>query len=231
VRADTLFDFCFGLPPRFRAKDATPKRLTNELRKEAAKARIHAGFGRLRVHELIPLHIDQWLNAHKRWKGCRRTRIQAVKRALNYAAEKGLIPRNPIRGYKTPKAKGRVTYITPEQEQAMLKEANLALRTAIKVCIRTGARYFSEYAHLTAQHVKDHGDRMEWVFQPEESKTGKLRVIRIADPEILGIVRQQMKRCRSGPIFRGMNRKPWTRNNLCRRFWDALLLQRRDPCQ
>jgi hypothetical protein len=29
VRADTLFDFCFGLPSRFRSKDATPKPLTS----------------------------------------------------------------------------------------------------------------------------------------------------------------------------------------------------------
>ncbi|NLY02120.1 MAG: hypothetical protein GXY83_39050 [Rhodopirellula sp.] len=52
---------------------------------------------------MIPLEIDQWLNAYKGWKGCWRTRIQDVKRAVNYAVEKGLIPTNPIRGYKTPK--------------------------------------------------------------------------------------------------------------------------------
>ena len=37
VRADTLFDFCYGLPARFRTKDAKPKRLTKALREEAAK--------------------------------------------------------------------------------------------------------------------------------------------------------------------------------------------------
>jgi hypothetical protein len=134
VRADTLFGFCFGLPARFRSKDATPKPLTKELREEAAKTRIHKGLGRLPLQDLIPLHIDQWLNAHKDWKGCRRTRIQAVKRAINYAVETGLIPKNPIRVYKTPKAKSRITYITPEQEEAMLKTANRAMRIVIKVC-------------------------------------------------------------------------------------------------
>ena len=218
VRADTLFDFCFGLPARFRSKDATPKPLTKEMREEAAKARIHKGYGRLPLKELVPLHVDQWLNAHKDWKGCRRTRIQAVKRAINYSVEKGLVPKNPIRGYKTPKANSRVTYITAEQEEALLKNANRALRIAIKVCIRTGARYYSEFCKLTRRHVKDYGDRMEWVFQPNESKTGKLRTIRIMDPEILAIIREEMKRHSGGPIFRGLNGKPWTRNNLCRRF-------------
>jgi site-specific recombinase XerD len=164
------------------------------------RPRIHKGYGRLPIQDIIPLHIDQWLNAHKDWKGCRRTRIQAVKRAINYAVEKGLITKNPIRGYKTPKANSRVTYITSEQEQSLLKAANRALRIAIKVCIRTGARYYSEFCKLTRQHVKDHGDRMEWVFQPHESKTRKLRTIRIADPEILGIVREEMK---TNPILFG----------------------------
>ena len=107
---------------------------------------------------------------------------------------------------------------TPKQEEAMLKYANRALRIAIKVCIRTGARYFSEFCKLTRRHVKDHGDRMEWVFQPQESKTKRLRTIRITDPEVLKVVREQMKWHRSGPIFRSSNGKPWTRNNLCRRF-------------
>ena len=104
--------------------------------------------------------------------------------AAGRAKEKGLILKNPIRGYRTPEPKSRVTYITPKQEEAMLKYANRALRIAIKVCIRTGARYFSEFCKLTRRHVKDHGDRMEWVFQPQESKTKRLRTIRITDPEV-----------------------------------------------
>jgi hypothetical protein len=104
--------------------------MTKEMKEEVAKARIHKGYERLPLQELIPLHVDQWLNAHKDWKGCRRTRIQAVKRAINYnhTVEKGLVPKNPIRGYKTSKAKSRVTYITPEQKEVLLKNANGALR-------------------------------------------------------------------------------------------------------
>ena len=74
-----------------------------------------------------------------------------------------------------------------------MEAANEAMAMAIKVCIRTGARYFSEYAHLTKKHVKDNGDRMEWVFQPHESKNGKLRVLRITDQEIIRIARDQIE--------------------------------------
>ena len=59
---------------------------------------------------------------------------------------------------------------------------------------------------------------MEWVFQPHEAKNKKLRVIRITDPEILEIVRRQMAKYPKGPIFRGMNGKPWQANNFRRRF-------------
>lgn len=87
-----------------------------------------------------------------------------------------MIAANPIKGYKTPKQNARVTYLTPEQETELLAAANPALATAIKVCIRTGARPGCEFARLTARHVEDHGERMEWTFQPSESKTNIRRI-------------------------------------------------------
>ncbi|MBX3427598.1 MAG: hypothetical protein KF688_18100 [Pirellulales bacterium] len=206
-RGDTLYDLCYGLPGRFRRK-GTP----------TAKDYIHKGYGQFPVSELKPIHLDRWLQAHPRWKGARRTKIQAVKRAFNYGVEAGLIPLNPIKGYKTPKQRARVTYITPEQEKALIAEANAALGEAIKVCIRTGARPGCEFAKLTAAHVRDQGKRMEWVFKSDESKTRNLRTIRITDPEIIKIVRKQAQRHRSGPIFRNAEGRPWTRELLGEKF-------------
>ena len=170
------------------------------------------------LSDLKPLHIDQWLNAHPTWKGGRRSRIQAVKRAINYAKESGLIAANPIYGYKTPRPVSRVTNITPKQEAACLELANHALRMAIKVCIRTGARPGSEFAKLSAKHVFDRGDRMEWKFQPDEAKTRTLRIIRIRDPEVMQIVRQQMKHHKRGPLFLNTRGAPWTRESLAGGF-------------
>lgn len=212
VRTNTLFDFCFGLPSRFVPRNgkmpAKPK--TSDY--------IHKGFGLMPVAQLRPIHIDKWLQYHPNWKGCRRTKIQAVKRALNYAVEAGMITANPIKGYKTPKQNARVTYITPEQEAGLIKAANPAMAMAIKVCIRTGARPGCEFAKLTARHVQDHSNRMEWVFRPEESKTKILRIIRITDPEIMAIVRQQIASYPSGPIFRNTRGGSWTRENLTEKF-------------
>ena len=72
--------------------------------------------------------MDQWLNAHETWtSGGKMSRIQAVKRALNYAAEGSMIAINPIRGYRTPKSQARITYITPEQEASLFEYANPSL--------------------------------------------------------------------------------------------------------
>lgn len=207
-RAETLFDFCFGLPPRFRESEEKPK----------PTDRIHPGYGGKAVNELRPLDIDQWLAKHKTWKGGRRSRIQAVKRALNYGVESGLIEANPIRGYKVARQNARVTYLTPEQEAALIEAGNPAIGTAIKVCIRTGARPGCEFAKLTAKHVKDHGDRMEWTFRPSEAKTRRVRIIRVTDPDILAIVRQQVAKHPKGPLFRNTQGEPWRRENLTLSF-------------
>src|SRR5262249_14166652 len=160
-RADTLYDFCTGLPSRFRDKEngKTPPIPTQD-------DYVHRGYGRMPISEFKPLHIDQWLHAHETWKGGKRTRVQAVKRAFNYGVESGLIPANPIKGKRLSKQNARVTYLTPEQETALLNEANEAFAIAIKVCIRTGSRPGCEFGKLTARHVTDHGDKMEWRFGP-----------------------------------------------------------------
>jgi integrase len=206
-RSETLFDFCTGFPPRFKGKSPpTPK------------DRIHPGYGGKLVHQLRPLDIDQWLAKHKTWKGGRRSRVQAVKRALNYGAEAGLIAANPIKGYKVARQNARVTYITPEQEAALLAEANPFIGVAIKVGIRTGARPGCEFAALTAQHVKDYGDKMEWVFQASEAKTKRLRTIRITDPDMMRIVREQIADHKRGTVFRNTKGEAWTRESLSLAF-------------
>lgn len=219
-RADTLFDFCFGLPPEYRNKDGSgTKKLTGEQKSELKSKRIHPGFGRKIATDLTPLDIDNWIAAHENWDGGQRTRIQAVKRALNYAVERQLIPFSPIRGYKVKKPNSRVTYITPEQEDACYKYANPTLYIAIKVCIRTGARFGSEFAQVTSKHIHDYGDRMEWTFKAREIKNRRKRTVYIADPEIMEIVRKRIEAVPRGtPLFRNSIDTSWERRNLSARF-------------
>ena len=167
-RSRTLFDFCFGLPSRFLGDDKP---------QPTASDYIHDGFGKQPVSALKPFHINKWLQAHPTWKGSKRSHIQAVKRAINFAVESGMIEVNPIKGYKAPKQNARVTYLTPEHEAALCEAASAPMKMAIQLCIRTGARPGCEFAKLTAAHIDDHGERMTWTFKATESKTKILRVI------------------------------------------------------
>jgi len=213
-RGQTLYDFCFGLPAEFFCGGDIKKR--EERIKEGRPPQIHVGYGDRRASTITPADIDDWLNAHV-WKaGGRRTRVQAIKRAFNFAVERKVIQQSPIKGYRIPRSQSRVTYLTPNQEQALIDHASYAFAVALKVCIRTGSRPGCEFAALTKQHVRDSGDRMEWVFKPEESKTGKLRRILITDQEIIEIVRANMRD--DGQLFRNRSGSPWSRQMLSQNF-------------
>ena len=94
------------------------------------------------------------------------------------------------------------------------------LRMAIQVLIRTGMRPM-EYAQLTAEHITDHGDKMEFKFRPEEIKTRKARTIRLVDAELIETVRNQMELHKLGPIFRNRLNRPWIVKSLSRSFTRA----------
>lgn len=199
IRADALFDFCTGFPASLRTKDERPP-----------KRRIHEGFGELPVGQLIPLHVDQWLRAHPRWSGCRRAKIKSLLRAFNYCVGAGVLPKNPIKGYKPGKDNVRRVYFTPEQEKALYENSLPEFAMALRVCIRTGARPGCEFAAVTATHVHEHEKGLEWRFSEAESKTNTPRIIRITDEGIIAIIRGQMKRYPTGPLFRNTKGEPWT---------------------
>ena len=139
------------------------------------KERLHEPYGEIPVKQLAKHDVLRWLTAHKDWSdgGGRRTAIQALKRALNWGVDMGLISKNPIKGYPVKQPKKRLTYLTPEQEQAIYELAHPSFALAVKVCIRTGARYGCEFAALSARHVVETDKGMIWRFAAAEAKSRK----------------------------------------------------------
>lgn len=230
MRADTLFDFCTGFPARFRVR----KKGEEPPRKKVSD-RIHKGYGDVLISDFLPLHVDQWLAAHKGWNGSRRTHIKAIKRAMNYGVECGLIPEtpgSPIKNYKVPRAVARITYITPEQEKAILKVVKPAFAMAFKVCLRTGMRPGSEFAKLTASQVKTRDRGMQLILSPRQHKTGhqtgKQRIIWITDQEITQTICDQIKKYPKGEIFRNSRGTKWTYSILSLNFRRAKERLQRD---
>ena len=56
TRANTLFDFCYGFPAKFRRKDGQPAEYTPKETKAMQQARCnHPAYGSLRATDLTPL--------------------------------------------------------------------------------------------------------------------------------------------------------------------------------
>lgn len=115
IRGSALFDFCTGYP-----KDQW------KWAKEKRRNRIHAGHGEMRVCDLTKPMVTKWILAHKTYgPSTLNMLIQSLKRCLNWAAaeERGIISKNPIKGWKLEevKAQTRITYINDEQEAALMK--------------------------------------------------------------------------------------------------------------
>ena len=201
MRAGFLFDLCHGFAARWRDSKTPP----------GAKDRIHPGYGHKPVAQLTQHDIEKWVKAHPGWKNPRAP-LQAIRRALNYCSKSQLIPTTPLKGLEIPKVGKRKAYLSPETEEAVNRYARPALRLAIKVCIRTGARPIIEFASLESRHVEETARGQRWRFPAEESK-GRQKARTIYVPEdIAVIVRKLIKR--PGPVFRNERGQRWTRQAL-----------------
>jgi integrase len=209
MRGGFLFDFCTGLPARFWDK-GTGK----EVQAPSRADYLHKGYATREVSSILPLDVQSWLDKHKGWtEGTKRIAIQAVRRAMNYAREMKLIPENPIKGIKIPKANARITYLTPEQERAIAENTYKAFAILVYVCIRTGGRPISEVCAVTAKHVEEPPHGQIWRFRPKQHKTGhQTNADRLVflPADVAEMVRGLAKRYPSGPLFRNRSGNPWT---------------------
>jgi integrase len=213
MRANFLFDFVTGLPARFRGHPESTKA-------EREKARIHAGYGGRSVSSLICADVEDWLAAHPAWKGCRRGAIASIKTAFHKAALSGRIALSPFAKCKAGKARNRLTYLSPDQETALLKHAKPAFRIALRVLIRTGMRPGAEFAKCTAKHVKKtpHGLLITFKEHKTSKQTGKPREVCITDAAIIALFEQAMELHPSGPLFRNTVGGAWTHTGLSNQF-------------
>ena len=74
----------------------------------------------LRVRELRPFHVQEWIDSYAVESGTKRNLARTVVRCMNWAEEQGIIERTPLAHFKKPKAGSRQTVITPEEYQDIL---------------------------------------------------------------------------------------------------------------
>ncbi|SFI92486.1 tyrosine-type recombinase/integrase [Planctomicrobium piriforme] len=170
-------------------------------------------YGTKKVLELKPLHVTRWLDGHENWgQTSRRSAITSVKRMLNWAADEGYIPNNPLRGLKRPPCGKRVVLISDEQHQQMLEASDKYFRPFLQALRETGARP-GEITNVTAADVDL--ERRLWVLKEHKTayKTERPRLILMTD-SMLALTRERIEQWPEGPLFRNKLGQPWTVNSV-----------------
>jgi len=185
--------------------------------------------GNLRVCDLTPQHIDEWIErCHWTVKrtgkptsnNYRRNLIRAVKAAFRWGQRKQKIP-NPVADYELPPARPRDTYLTPAQSENLFAEVARsrdrgALLDMVTILRETGCRP-GEARRVEARHLDREGRR--WVFEREESKGKRSkRIVKLTDTAFELCCRLALKHP-EGPLFRMRNGKPWNRHTLGYRLY------------
>ena len=187
--------------------------------------------GALTVSEFKKKHLRNWMQRHTTWNhNSQRNVIASVKAAFNFCCNFDDLEFNPVSGYEKPTATPRVTFFTPEEEQALYDASDDAFGLFIKSCILTGARPYSELAKITADHVVEMEQGMYYLLKARTSsgkqghktgkKTGRDRRIMLCE-EMEIITRRAMLIAPRGSretLFKSTRGKDWKRCNCVIRF-------------
>lgn len=185
--------------------------------------------------------VLEWQTAHSQvWAGNTAAYYtQIVVTAFNYVVtnygKRYGLTANPIAGVKRPATTSRVTYITHEQERAILAyrdgrgNSDPAWADLFSFLLLTGCRP-GEAKAITADHIRRTPHGLQIVLKAARQgrqsehkagkKTGKDRVI-YCSPEAAAIVERRAMKWQSGPIFRTRQGRPWN-PGLLRKKWDYI---------
>lgn len=191
----------------------------------------------LRVQDLRPRHVEDWLKAKAAGKlpynekarrkavpyqpkpGTERLYKAVVLACLNWAASRKvkLIPANPIKGLldlPVGGSRGGDTVWPAEVYETVLKVANPAFATVVRILAWTGARP-STICKVQARHylpelkVWD----VEDLYRDRKSKRKYVRRIWLS-PQVMELVERLNREYPEGPIFRNSKGEPWTPDTL-----------------
>lgn len=183
------------------------------------------------VCDLKTFDLTSWLDKHPTWGDwARRGAAAAIKRALNWAIEQGLIPSNPLDKAKMPEGGRRETMISDEQHAQLMtrvpldrkkkprrpSKTELAFRQVMIAMRLTGARP-GTVAAVSRDNVTPEGDA--WVMRRHKtSKKTKKPITVYLSPCMQTLTRILLSRKRSGPLFVNSRGKPWTTSALGQRM-------------
>jgi len=178
----------------------------------------------LTVADLKPIHVQRFIDARSVSSGTKRNFVRAVKRALGWAVEQGLIVASPLIHMRKPAAGRRETVISAAEYQTLLESSqDQSFRDLLTVAWETGMRA-AEILATAARHLDARSVRL--VFARSEEKMERApRIVYLTDAA-LQVIQRLAAEYPSGPLFRNTTGIPWNPDSVNCRFRYLRLTQK-----
>ena len=168
-------------------------------------------FGSVKVRDLRPARVEQWLADRGRSSATRRGLLVTLRAALAWCRREGrILEPDCLAQVKTPKSVRRQRTLTPEERSALLAAADPDFRDFLDALTESGARPHV-IADLEARHI-DWGQREATVVS--KSKAYRL----VVTDRLATILKARIERFPTGPLFRSRHGRPWGHVRLQRKF-------------
>jgi integrase len=169
--------------------------------------------GYLQAVELKPIHVTRWVDKHGWTETTERNARRSVYRAFSWAKEEGIVPENPLKGMKCPKARTRERALTNGEYVILMRNSRRDFKRLLFSLRQTGCRP-KEARKLTWDQVQE--DR--WVLSKHKTAhvVGKPRIVFLNKP-MQRLMKAFRSRCTSDFVFLNARGEPWTVNAIrCR---------------
>jgi integrase len=192
--------------------------------------------GYKRVRDLLPIDVTKWLADHHSWgTSSQRAAISAIKRALNWSIDQGLIESHPLGRLRKPEGARREHVITADEHAAMMAAADDGRRPGGRLmklgrravrrdtCFRqvlialhnTGGRP-GMIGAARIENISVDFSTLSIPFHKTRKKTGRPLTIYLS-PCLQTLIRIVIAGRTAGPIFLNTRGRAWSSNAIrCR---------------
>jgi integrase len=148
----------------------------------------HSGY--ILVSAIKPIHLTRWIDGKKWGPTTERNARRSISRSFSWACEQGVLPSNPLKGMKCPRANIRQRAMTQGEFRALLRAGDKDFKVLLFSLRETGCRP-KEARTLRWSDVRE--DR--WVLAGHKTlhKTGKGRAIFLTKPmqKLMRVLRKE----------------------------------------
>ena len=164
----------------------------------------------MRVSNLKPFHIEEWVDAYDIAQTTRRNYFRSIKRCMSWAKRQGRIDSNPIEPLDVPGAERRDVYVQLDEFENLLAFAPCSrFRDLLVTTYQTGCRP-QESLRVIGEYVDVKNAR--WVFPQAKSKGKKSPRIIYLNDSAMEISNRLLGEFPTGALFRNAAGRAWNKD-------------------